>query len=75
MSRTCHCPDGLVHVSHGIGKVRTHILHILKPSIADYDTPNANEELVLYAMLLERVFKSLIFNVESIPLICRLAFS
>lgn len=60
---------------NGIGKVGTHILHILKPSIADYDTPNTNEELVLDAMLLERVFTSLIFNVKSIPLRCRLAFS
>ncbi|CAI8610489.1 unnamed protein product [Vicia faba] len=75
MNRPCHHPHGLVRVTHGIEKVESHIMDIVKPSTIDFDNIDANEGIVLDARLLERVFTTHIFIVKSIHLKCCLAFS
>jgi len=74
-SRACHHPDGMVRVTDEMWEVRSHIMHIVKPSRKDSAAIAAKDGMVVDARLLEEVLQAPIFTVKSIPHSCRLAFS
>lgn len=75
VSWACNYFDGLVRVTHWTMEVGSRTMGIVKPSKIDFDKLNENEGIILDARLLERVFKTPIFNIKRIPLKCRLSFS
>jgi len=73
ISHTCHHHDGLVCVTIRAGEVGSYIVHILKSSIKDHDDMRVKEGLVLDARLLDKVLKTPIIAMDSIPHTCHLA--
>ena len=74
-ARVYHHFDGMVRATNETGEVKSHIVHILKPSRKVSDDIVAKDGLVLDARLLEEVLQVYIITVKSIPHSCHLAFS
>lgn len=72
MSRACHHPNDLVHVTYGTKEV-SHIVGIVNH--LQHTRINLKHEFVLDERLLKRVLTTCIFIVKSISLRRRLAFS